>query len=284
MKNDLVIVDFSQVMISNLMAQLGKHTNIKLEEEFLRNVILKSILKIRVNFPGELVIACDSRSYWRKEVFPYYKANRKKTREKSELDWTTIFKIFDVLKSELFENFTYPVIEIFNAEADDVIASLVFGNYGADKNIMILSGDKDFMQLQKYPNVRQYDFVQKRFISAADPTLYLKEHIIRGDIGDGIPNYLSPDNCLVVGERQKSIMAIRVKEWLELSPEEFCTADTFRNYKRNEQLIDLKNIPKDISLEIMKSYESQKDKPKNKMFGYFVKNNLRELLGSVHSF
>ncbi len=159
------IVDLNQVMISNFMAQIGNHHNIKIEEDLLRHMILNSLRSYNAKFRnqyGEMVIACDDTRSWRKNLFPYYKANRKRDREKSELDWNAVFEILNRVRSELKEFFPYRVIQVETAEADDIIGTLChqFGN--TSEKILIISGDKDFRQLQTYMNVRQDDPVRKK--------------------------------------------------------------------------------------------------------------------------
>jgi hypothetical protein len=282
----VVIIDLNQVAISNLMVQLSKSGGTDPNEGMLRHMMLNTIRAIKSKFGrkyGEIVIACDARHSWRKTVFPYYKANRKKNRDASDLDWNVIFQIIDRIKLEIRENFPYRVIDIDEAEADDVIGTLAH-TYNAVEPIMIISGDKDFIQLQKYPNVKQYDPVRDRYPTHDNPLQFLKEHIIRGDSGDGIPNYLSADNCLVVGERQKSIRQVKLDDWLKQSPEEFCDENTKLNYQRNELLIDLIHTPTDIKNSILDRYHSEAGKNKSKLFNYFVKNKLVVLLESINDF
>jgi 5'-3' exonuclease len=284
----MIIVDLSQVMLSNLMVQLGNHKNAKVEENMIRHMVLNSIRSYRSKFKkeyGELVIACDGKRYWRKEVFPYYKANRKKNREASELDWKMIFECFNKLRNELMDNFPYPVIDIEHAEADDVIASLCKRYGGEDTKILILSGDKDFKQLQRYSNVTQYDPVRDRFLKENDPAMFLREHIISGDTSDGIPNILSNDNCLVIGERQKPLFKKKLEEWLQHSePTLFCNETMLRNYKRNEQLIDLANIPENIYNEVVSSYTEQEGKKAKNLLTYFMDHKLKNLTESIGDF
>ena len=152
-------MDFSQVMLSNIMVQLGNHTNVSLDENLIRHMILNSIRSYKTKFGpeyGELIIATDSKNYWRRKLFPYYKANRKKSQATSELDWKAIFECLNKIRAELKSHFPYRVIEIDSAEADDIIGTLCmeFGN--TNKKILILSGDRDFIQLLKYDNVAIY--------------------------------------------------------------------------------------------------------------------------------
>jgi len=243
----MILVDLNQVMISNLMAQIGNHTDAKLDESMLRHMILNTLRYNRQKFHnefGELVICADDRNYWRRQLFPYYKAARKKSREDSEMDWSSIFNSLNKIREELKEFFPYKVIQVETAEADDIIGAIVHLE-GRDLNIgepiLILSGDKDYVQLHKYANVKQYDPTRKRWIRHADPEEFLYEHIVRGDASDGVPNVLSADNCFVVNTRQKPITKKRLAEWKST---ENRNEDVQRNFKRNEMLVDLSMIPR----------------------------------------
>lgn len=281
------IVDLNQVMISNFMAQIGNHHNIKIEEDLLRHMILNSLRGYNAKFRneyGEMVIACDDGRSWRRNIFPYYKANRKRDREKSELDWNAVFEILNSVRDDLREYFPYRVIQIDTAEADDIIGTLCheFGN--TSEKILIISGDKDFRQLQAYMNVRQYDPVRKKFLDENNPDRYLKEHIMRGDKGDGVPNFLSKDDVFVLNGRQKPLLESKLTIWLDLEPEAFCDENMLRNYRRNQQMVDLNFIPDDIKAKIIESYHSQKGKDRSKLFNYFIDNRLKNLLTDIDQF
>ena len=283
----MIIIDLNQVMISNFMAQIGNHTNVEVEESLLRHMILNSIRSYMQKFKseyGEVVIACDDRRYWRREVFPYYKANRKKAREASEIDWNAVFESLNTIRDELKMFFPYRVIQAEGAEADDVIGTLVekFGN--TSEKILILSGDKDFVQLQTYMNVKQYDPTRKRWVQSNDPSRFIKEHIMRGDTGDGVPNFLSPDNCFVIGERQKPLMQKKLDSWINLEPEQFCDDRMLRNYHRNRQLIDLSCIPNEVKERVLALYDEQHDKNRQHLFNYFVDKKLKHLLEAINEF
>jgi hypothetical protein len=292
----MIIVDLNQVMLSNLMMQLGNHTNAQLEENMVRHMVINAIRSYKVKFGdeyGEIVIACDNRNYWRKQVFPYYKANRKKNIDNSELNWQSIFDCMSKIRSELKEFFPYKVIDIESAEADDIIATLVenyhrtmesFTDIFGLRNVLILSGDKDFIQLHKYDYVKQYDPVRKKFITSSDPARYLKEHILKGDSGDGVPNILSSDNCFVVGERQKPMTQKKLDAWLDMAPEDFCNESQLRNYYRNKQLIDLTMIPENLKEKIFDEYKNQPEKGKDKLLNYFIANRLKNLTEHITEF
>jgi 5'-3' exonuclease len=280
----MIIVDLSQVMLSNLMMQLGNHTNAQIEESMVRHMVLNSLRSYKVKFAdeyGEMVIACDNTNYWRKQYFPYYKANRKKNQEKSEMDWKAIFECLNKIRAELKEYFPYKVIDIESAEADDIIATLV-KNFSEEENVLILSGDKDFIQLHVYPDVKQYDPVRKKWITHDNPKRYLVEHILKGDSGDGVPNVLSSDNCFVVGERQKPLTAKKILNIIDTIDN--LEGPLFRNYCRNKKLIDLSEVPEEIAKKVIESYKSQEDKGRDKMFNYFIANKLKHLMEHIQEF
>lgn len=283
----MIIMDLSQVMISNLMVQLGNHTNAEIEEDLLRHMILNSIRAYNVKFKaqfGEMIIAADAGHNWRRQVFPYYKANRRKNREKSEINWTVVFETLNKVREELKEHFPYRVIHVDGAEADDIIGTIVQEYGDTNEQILILSGDKDFVQLQRYMNVQQFDPVQKKWRKTNDPDRFIKEHIMRGDTGDGVPNFLSADDTFVVGSRQKPISQKKLDLWLDQDPQTFCDEKMLRGYLRNQQLVDLNFIPADIKKEVLAQFEEQKGKGRDKLFNYFIERRLKILLESINEF
>lgn len=282
-----ILVDLNQVLISNVMQQIGSNPKTKLDEDLIRHMVLNSIRSYAKQFKhryGDIVIACDSKKYWRREVFPFYKAHRKKDREKSDFDWHLIFETLNKIREELKEFFPYKVIEVEGAEADDIIAVLT-GRLSPNEDILILSSDKDFVQLQKYPNVTQYSPILKRFIKSDNPREYIKEHIIRGDKGDGIPNFLSADNTFVIGERQKVISKKKLEAWINSDPTIFCVTDNmWRGYKRNQMLVDLDFIPENIKEQIVVAYEVDKKGNRQKMLNYFIDKRLKNLVEVLDEF
>lgn len=285
----MIVIDFSQVMLSNIMVQLGNHTNAQVDENMCRHMVLNSIRMYKTKFGpeyGKMVIAYDATNYWRRQLFPYYKANRKKSQAASELDWKAIFECLNKIRDELTEYFPYVTIRIDTAEADDVIGTLCKEYGNTNEKILIISGDKDFQQLQRFMNVKQYNPVMKKFITCNDPDRFLKEHIIKGDSGDGIPNFLSDDNSLVTGVRQKPITQKKLDSWVNKNPEEFCDSLTqLRNYKRNQQLIDLNMIPDEVYARVIESYMSQLEKKASPgLMNYFITNRLKNLMENMNEF
>lgn len=283
----MLIVDLSRVFFATIsVATRGEKATPDIS--FLRHLILNSIRASNKRFSatyGELVIATDSRdSYWRRDVFPYYKALRKKGREESSLDWPAIFKMVDQIKDELEEYFPYKMIKVQGAEADDTIAVLTKKYHS--QGILILANDKDFIQLHRYPNVKQWNPVMNKWIREGDPVRYLQEHIIRGDQGDGIPNLREEDSALVnKGEgRRPSITQKALDKWLAGDPKLTMNASEYRNYVRNRELIDFDYIPEHISNAIIENYESQPEKSRKRIFDYCMKNRLRNLMGAIGDF
>jgi 5'-3' exonuclease len=281
----MILVDLNQVLLAGLMAQIANQKG-KLDEHLIRHMILNIIRTHVRNFRGEygdVVLCCDNRKYWRKEYFPFYKAGRKKTREKSDLDWHLIFDMLAKFKLELRENFPYKVIDVEGAEADDIIGTLV-PRHAPHEKILILSSDGDFLQLQHYGNnVKQYNPSQKKYVKSEDPLLELKEKIIRGDKGDGIPNMFSPADCFVRELRQKPITKGVLEKYLHESHEDWNETDK-ANFIRNTTLIDLSFIPAEIKERIINTYEEAKPAPRSKLLNYFIEHKLKNLMEVIEEF
>lgn len=283
-----LLVDLNQVLIANLMQHL-KHVakSDQISEDLVRhmsiNTIRANVKQFKAKYPN-VILCCDNRKYWRREYFPFYKSQRKHDREASGYDWGMIFDTLNKIRDELKEFFPYKVIDVDGAEADDVIAVLT-ARLAPHGGVLILSSDKDFGQLQKYPNVTQYSPILKRFIKIDNPQLFIKEHIIRGDRGDGIPNFLSPDNTFAAGERQKVINSKRLQEWLSQDVQSFCTNDTMlRGFMRNQTLVDFDYIPNEVQERIVGAFEDTKPATKQKMLDYFIKKNLKVMIESISDF
>lgn len=256
----MIIIDYNQVAISNLMEQIGS-SKTPVDESLVRHMILNTIRtyvkKFKESYGPEVIIACDNKKYWRREVFPHYKAGRKKARESSGHDWPIIFDCLNKIRDELKKHSPYKVLDVDACEADDIIGVLAT-KFSSTQKVMILSSDKDFAQLQRYPNVEQFSPILKKTIKEPLPLVQLKQLIIRGDKSDGIPNILTQDNVFVDGGRQRPITEVKIITWLNQPPKEFCNEEMLRNYARNEMLIDLTKIPENLKETILHSYEEAK--------------------------
>jgi 5'-3' exonuclease len=295
----MILIDLNQLLISNLMQQINITKNEYVEENFLRHLVLNSIrlyntkFKSFLGFNHQIVFAVDSHSsrYWRKDYFPFYKENRKKRRELSYLDWDEIFKSLNKIKDEIRENLAFLFIEVNKCEADDVIFVLTKYTSETTKNIepvLIVSGDRDFVQLQQFENVQQYSPTQKNFISAENPAIYLLEKILSGDIGDGIPNYLSDDDTFVVnGKRQKRVSKKRISEIISSYPNISLLENEQHGFRRNKKLIDLTELPEKYYNEIFQKFfeERKREKPGLiSIYKYLREHNLNTLLTKIGDF
>ena len=285
----MILVDLNQVLLAGLMAQIANSKNVKLEESLIRHMILNIIRSHLKNFRkeyGEVVLCSDNRKYWRKEYFPFYKAGRKKSRKNSDLDWHLIFDMLAKFKVELRENFPYKVIDVEGAEADDIIGTLV-PRHIMNENILIISSDGDFLQLQMYNGksdytVKQYNPTQKKFLISENPLEELKQKIINGDKGDGIPNILSPSDTFVREIRQKVMTEAKLTKFMSENYTEY-DENAKIGFSRNQTLIDLRNIPDDIQSKIINNYEETVP-VKGKLLDYFIANKLFNLMEVIEEF
>jgi hypothetical protein len=278
----MIILDLQQSLYASIYSGI-KEFNETPNENQIRHLILMTILKVRRTLTreyGSLVIACDGRNYWRKEVFPYYKFSRKKDREKSLLNWDAISESFFKIKNELVDDLPYPAVLVDRAEADDVIGTLV--PHLNDGNTIILSGDHDFLQLHR-PGVVQHNWVMNKKVSVTDPEQYLKEKILKGDDGDGVPNVLSAGSCFAEGVRQSPMTKKRLSYLLE-TPYDAWEPNVQANYDRNKTLIDLKMTPEDVRSKIIQRYEDQIVKPRPNITNYLMRHRLRALMEHSDSF
>jgi len=281
----MILLDYSQIALSNIIVQ-------KLNDEnMIRHMILNSIRMYNKKYRdeyGQMVICADGMNTWRKDYYPYYKAKRKTRREQSDQDWNEIFRILHLVRDEIKENLPYKVIHMDGVEADDIIASLVLQSqeFGLGEPMMIVSSDKDFIQLQKYNNVKQFSPIQKKMVKDANPRTYLFNHIMKGDTGDGIPNVLSDDDTFVTDKKQTPLRKTKIAEWLENSDNlrNVMEHETFRNYQRNKKLIDLTEVPEDIQQTIINNYNEQKVAMKMKVLNYLIKKRCNQLIEVVEEF
>ena len=280
----MILIDLSQIMVASTMMSMGKEQS-QVDIDMVRHMILNSLRMYRSKYHpeyGELVLCCDGRHSWRREHFPQYKAARKTNREADNRDWTQIFGCLDTIKSELKEFFPYKYLEIDEAEADDIIG--VLAREAGTEKVMIISGDKDFIQLQVHKNVKQYSPITKKLVTTNNPYNYLKEHILRGDSSDGIPNFLSSDNCIVDKIRQKPLSKKKVDSWLGENPVDFCNEEQLRNYHRNMKLIDLQYTPLNIVDRIKQQFNVVPQGKRSGLLNYFVERKLNNLIQDIGEF
>ena len=288
----MILIDYTQVVLGSIIVSLNRGED--LDDKLVRHITLNNLRYYRNRFKeeyGELVICTDDKHYWRRDYFPNYKANRKKDRASSPYDWNEIFSAVNMIRDELDIYFPYKVLHIDGAEADDIIA-VVLLNRAEDKNI-IISSDKDFIQLHR-ESISQYSPVTKKVLNGENPQAYLKEHIIKGDRSDGVPNVLSSDDTFISEKRQKPIRKTTIVTLLEAmneyDPETLyqiakCNKDTWvRNWQRNETLIDLTKIPEEIVENILYEFDGQVEGYRNNLLNYFIDNKLNSLIKEIQEF
>ena len=274
----------NQITLASLMMDMNMRKSNEVDEGMVRHMILNSIRLYRTQFNkdyGEVVLTYDSKHYWRREYFPNYKAMRKRSREKDNKDWDTIFGVLNKIKAEFKDNLPYKYLEIYGAEADDIIATLCKSNQ--DEKIMIISGDKDFIQLHKYPKVKQYSPILKKYVNGHDPDTYIKEHILKGDTSDGVPNVLSPDNTFVDSIRQRPLSRKKIENWLDIDIDDL-QEEVKRNYQRNDKLINLDNIPIELEKEILYEFKEAPCGDRSKLLNYFIQSRLKNLTNEIGEF
>ena len=279
----MIIVDINQIMISNLMVQINGRNAVELSEDLVRHMVLNSLRahnkKFRKEY-GQMVIACDSSNVWRRTAFPNYKAGRKENRAKSEHDWEFIFDVLAKIKKEIKDFLPYKVVAVESTEADDIIATLC---KRTNEKVLILSGDKDFIQLHN-DRIKQYNPVLNKFVGQGEnPSLYIREHILKGDRSDGIPNVLSDDNVFIEGRRQRPLSKKKIEAWCNEIVPTF-NEEEQKNYDRNKQLIDLNYVPRELEDKINREFDNFEVATRDKILGYFINKKLKTLIESIDEF
>ena len=284
----MIVTDFGGVSMACLFSRM---MNGGVEEGMYRHLILNSLRYYNQMFKkeyGQMVVACDSRS-WRKDAFEYYKANRGTTRAADDKDWPAIFDMISRIREEIQHNIPFKVLRVEEAEADDIIAVLVESTqeFGKNEKVMIVSEDKDFLQLQKYPNVSQYSPMKKKQLKEPNALNYIREHILKGDSSDGVPNILSADDVFVDTEARQTplrrpLINKYVENWdnlVDVMPESH-----FRNFQRNQKLIDLSFIPEEITERVMEQNDNYKMAENKKVMNYLIQKRTKNLMEQIEDF
>lgn len=283
----MIIFDYNAIALASIMA------NNTVVPDLARHMILNTIRMYRQKFPkkdyGDVIIACDAPGNWRKDVYPQYKANRKKSRDASSFDWAAAFDIMNSVREELHDNFPYKLIQINGCEADDIIGTLAYNTqeFGQFENVVIISNDHDFAQLQVMDNVKQFGPLKKKFIVEKNPKLKLLTHILKGDSGDGVPNVLSGDNVFVEGVRQTPLSQKKMDTFiatLQDDSQSLENATWFRNYQRNQRLVDLKFTPDHLRKEILDAFDKEPVGKGSLVLPYLINKKCRMLIECASEF
>lgn len=253
----IVLIDFMNIAIRNAFIAVSKDPEDNRRWTIWADKTIGNIIDMVSKFKADrLVICVDSKGsgYWRKEVFPEYKAHRSKYRKDAKIDFSSLndaITSFVERVSKILTN-VY-VMRIDRAESDDLIA-VITKHHGSQAKIVIVSGDRDFCQLQtRFHDVHQFDWTQKKFVLVPDPLNHIDQKVITGDRNDGIPPIkrgMGPKTAKKYIDSGVNIMECSDKQMVD-------------NYKRNRLLIDFDFIPDDIRDEILSEYKSKSISPLN---------------------
>lgn len=303
-----LLIDLTQTIIANVVVHF--RDDLKKDPKDAKNLIKHSLFNTLLSYKknygkeyGELVLACDSKKYWRRDYFPAYKGHRKHDREASDMNWDVVFETINEIKSDLREYFNYKVIEVEGAEADDVIACITKylqdnelvqeGLFdGEPQKVLVCSADTDFVQLQKYKGVKQWSSIQKKWVKPkVSIPQFIMEHVCTGDSGDNIPNILTPDTWAIDRSngdeaiRQTPMRKQRLSKFVENGIAECNTNEERRNFIRNQTLIDFDKIPDRIYNSIIDEYKNYKSMGnKTKLLQYFTQNKMKMLFAEIANF
>ena len=285
----MVLVDFNGLAIGSIMGQLSHGE--ELSENLVKHIILNNLRVYRNKYPesnhGKMVICCDSYS-WRKDVFPEYKAQRKANRSTDKHDWPMIFDLIEDTLNDLRTNFPYAVIKIDSAEADDIIGALTVHKsiplIGED--VVIISADKDFIQLQSHGHVIQWSPMFNKMIKEENPRRYLFEHLLKGDSGDGVPNANSHDDVFVTAARQTPMTKKAIDKYWDNRDdlESIMKPNVYRNFMRNAQMIDLENTPDGIREAAINKYENYDYPARSNILTYLIEHRMKMLIDCAGEF
>jgi len=285
----MVLIDYAGISIGSVLGQLNKGE--KLSENLVKHIILNNIRTYRNRFPesswGRMVICLEGRS-WRRDIFPQYKAARTTNKAKDKYNWDEIYRLLKLTSADIKDNFPYAVIHVENGEADDIIGAITMcemDKLGAEK-IAIVSADKDFIQLHNLGEVVQYSPFQDKMIEEPSPGRYLFEHLLRGDSTDGVPNANSPDNSFTDKIRQKPMRKTDIEHYWDNrdSYQGGMNDGVYRNFIRNQKMIDLKFMPKDVYESSITQLDSYKYPMRGKVFNYLIENKMNMLIECASEF
>ena len=156
--NKLIVIDWS-IFVHRAIFSYRYNRQIPVEYTAL-NMILSCLIKIGLDTSDKVIVACDGRGNWRKDYEAQYKANRKEYRESfDDIDWNDMWSKFNVLLEKVNESTNWYVIKIDKIEADDIAS--VCSRYFKDREIILVSYDKDWELLWEYDNVKIFSQLLK---------------------------------------------------------------------------------------------------------------------------
>jgi 5'-3' exonuclease len=202
-------------------------------EEHMRNIY-------RQFRPGSFFFACDDSTYWRKEFFPEYKAQRVETPMK-----LLVRRAAEEFKTKHAKF----CVQVSRAEADDVIYVATQVLKGLK---IIVSTDRDFLQLLS-SEVKLFNPMSNGFRTmdhSREFSLFMK--CIRGDTSDNIP----ASYPRVTEKRLKKAFGCPDELELLLSNHLPDKTPVKVLYDRNKILVDFAHIPPEIQENIRAIFEA----------------------------
>ena len=159
---------------------------------FMKSVMdLSHLLK-----PNEIIFCWDSPLSYRRNIFPEYKASRRKElTEEQQQERKAAYSQFEELKLEILPRIGFRnIFEQTGIEADDLIAKIIFDYYLSGYKLIPVSSDNDLFQTFLYME-RIYLLDKKKFYTKEDfvkewkisPLEWVTAKSIAGDITDNIP-------------------------------------------------------------------------------------------------
>lgn len=230
--------------------------------EFVSHLVFTNVLYTAQKFGAwtgnPMVMALDSKPYWRTKYyadnrlkfaeyknpkFEKYKGNREKD---DTIPWDAIYQVYTSVMVSLRDFSDFFVVGVDGAEADDVIAVATKHYSALGQDVIVVSSDKDFKQLNRPPHVKVWDPIKKMFIPTMNIEHWKRVHALMGDKGDNILA-VKPK----VGPKTAEKMAPDLDYHLQTDPE------LRERYEFNRTLTDFDRIPEDITKAIVEKIESQ---------------------------
>lgn len=299
-KEGVALIDFSQISLATALMNFEPKQPIQLG--MLRHLVLNTIKQNLNTFKkqgySEFIICVDNSTdgYWRKDIGYYYKQHRKIDRDESDWDFEGYFNNIHIIVDELKQNMPYKIIDINRIEADDIIAVLTKKFCLESIPVMIVSSDGDFTQLHKY-GAKQYSPAQKKAVKPkhGSPQADLMYKLLKGDKKDTVAPFNMRSDFHITkldGERAKSIATKFVEKCIDATEEELHELllekqegiDQLARFKENQKLIDFDYIPEYIQNQILDSYTEANMQPKSKIYPYFVRSQLTQLMKDISMF
>ncbi len=227
-KDKVIVLDFSIFMFRAIYSW---RNNKQVTPEYTALSMIASCLKkIGIEPQDQIIVACDYGRSWRKDVDKEYKANRKEAREKqTDIDWKNLFSRFNELIDKIQLGTSWHVVKEWHFEADDFMA--VACRYYNDKEVVLVTFDKDVEQLAIYDNVKIFSPLKK----------------YKGK--NGGYKYVKDPYKVLASKIQKEVSDNLVNPIV-----------TKEDYEKREEIVSLIKLPDSVEERIVSIYSNLKDK------------------------